>query len=229
MRSLAVSLALVALSGLGCKSDPVAPYRARGVATFDKLRALAQKPLPTLTSDTLKPPEPLKEVYDTGGNLAVYAQESLATPEVAFARGSAFDTEMSLRDPSQWLHGPVDKYTSPRAVTEGLETLMRLKYVFVVKTLDYRPPVIADKTYTMGVFAGEAHLFDLDGNYYGGVRVSANSSKTVDFHYNVDKKTGASWGNNEVANVDFDLKSHGWEALRVAAAKAAPGTYLRPH
>jgi hypothetical protein len=222
---------LICLSLVACKANPVDKYRADGVAKVGQLAALASKPMPTLAGDTLKAPSGgIRQVSMTAGSTGVYALEALGKPEAAYTTTSAFDTERALRGPFEWVRGkPIDKFAPPQSITESLDALARLRNVFVIKTIGYTKPTIdVDRhSYHPGQYQGEAHLFDLEGHYYGGVRFRAASAATVSYTKWVDK-SGAERASSASAEVEYDLKNAAFEAFAKAVAAAVPGSAFMP-
>jgi hypothetical protein len=232
MRTALRLLVVAGAVALGaCKPSVVEKYKPQALPKVTALQALAAKPLPPLAADTLRSPgAPLREsgMIAPPGNTAIYGVELLATPSADVNRTNAFDSEFALRDAIAWVGGrPVEKYTPQASVVEHLEALASLRYVFVVRPVEYVRPVVEGASFRPGAFRGEAHLFDLDGTYYGGVRFAAASSSKVDFTKWVDKQSGAERSSDVTASVDYDLKSHAWQAFVDAVhARLADATFM---
>ena len=223
-RSIALALILALVS---CKKDPLAEHKATAEAKTVALKALAAKELPTLQSDTLAFDGALHESGMVDGDTAVYPLEALANPGVD-SPAALFPSEHTTKNAIAWVSaGKLPQYTAEIAVKEALDSLERLNKVLVVKSIEWVKPVVEGDKFAPGSYRGEAHLFDLAGKYYGGVRFSAVSSTSVEITKGVTKDGQEKWRNDKAA-VANDLHLRAWKALGDALVARAPGAKLLP-
>lgn len=220
MRKLFVLLGV--LLCVHCHKDPFVKYRALAQPQVAAVRALAQKPLPSVTQDTLAFEGPLWQVNMLQGDTAVFPAEALSSLGSGIYVSALFPSEYSIDQASQWLEqNKMPPYTSQETVDEKMQSLLRLKKVFVVKTLEWTKPVLAEtrEKFVLGRYQGEAHLFDLAGKYYGAVRFEGANSQTVDFTKWVNKETGRSTHDDATAALEQDLRRNAWNAFLAAVKK----------
>lgn len=220
MRKLMV--VTVALLCVHCHKDPFAKYRALAQPQVAAVRALAQKPLPPVTKDNLAYEGALWEVNILQGDTAVFPAEALSSLGSEHYVSALFPSEYSIEQASQWLEkNKMPPYTSQETVDEKMQSLLRLKKVFVVKTLEWTKPVLSEgrEKFVLGHYKGEAHLFDVTGRYYGAVQFESGNSKTVDFTKWVNKETGRSTHDDATAALEQDLRRNAWEAFLAAVKK----------
>lgn len=224
MRSFFISFLLV-VTWTGCKKDPLENYRSQVASKIDAIKQLAAKPLPILSSDTLAYSGPLERLsqFSKEGTVALFPQEKLRSigttdPSLPFY----FDPD--LDNVASWVVNPAASSYSlyrDRNAEALLQMFVRLDKVFVIKTTEIRYPIRNDKVFRPGWYRGEAHLFDISGKYYGGVRFSATSSDKVSFQYNKDEKGVIKLGDSE-KSLNNDLLLQARKAFEAAAKRVVP-------
>lgn len=226
MRTL---LVVMALSVFGCKADPLKQHTPAAQAKMAALQAIAGRPIPDLTDDTLAYSGPLHESGMTDGDTAVFTQEGLAHLG-SDATGALIPSEFTAVQAIGWVNaGQVAQFTPKIAVDEAFAALDRVQKVLVIRTREWVKPEIGEgDKFKPGSYRGEAHLFDLAGKYYGGVRFAATNSSNVQFEKGVDQVGKEHWRNDRSA-VDNDLALRAWKALGDALVKRVPSAKLVPH
>ena len=219
----------MAFSVVGCKADPLKQHTPAAKAKMAALQAIAGKPMPDLADDTLAYTGPLHESGMTDGDTAVFTQEALAHLG-SDVTGALIPSEFTAVQALGWVSaGQVAQFTPKVAVDEAFAALDRMHKVLVIRTRQWVKPEIGEgDKFKPGSYRGEAHLFDLAGTYYGGVRFAATSSATVQFEKGVDQAGKEHWRSDR-ASVDNDLAQRAWKALGEALVKRVPGAKLVPH
>ncbi len=188
---IAVSIAATAIIGATLymilqktPDDVVEEHRAAASARADAVQAVLEEArgLPPLTEDTLQAPAERVEIGRKEGNgtlvHVVRLDEAPSGPEFPL---SCFLTAPVHEEIRRHLAGA--GLSSSVADAKALfDRFDKVRYVLVVvERVCTSPTVSSDaKTFTAGFFAGEAHLFQLEGHrHLGGVRFQATNVKTT--------------------------------------------------
>lgn len=229
----AAAACLLAATGAGCSSSMSAEERAKkSRAELSKhedalrrkvtaIQALSRIALPPPEERITAPAVPLVHASGAPGrNLVFIPVEQLADLTTKPATFLWMDVDM--RDPPRWLSGAakIDD-VHPNAVTSATTAFLGLEYVLILKALRHVPPVVGKDAagkgiFSPGAFAGEAHLYGIDGKRWGGVSFAASSSESV----------RPNTPGQDQAWVDGDLKDRAHAALRDAVKKHLPDAKL---
>jgi len=226
--AVGVACAVAAITG-GCSSEMSPKEKAQKSkaelakregaiqAKVTAIQALAKIALPAPEEKITSPGVKLRgSGNEPGRNLVVVATDHLASlvstaPTVAPSDGV-------MLQPARWVAG-IDKvdYTHPDYVAATAAAFESLQYVLIVKTNRYvRPVVTGSATYKPGTYAGEAHLYGVDGKRWGGVSFTASSAESVNVG---DMAKAESW-------VQHDLATRIYDAMRRALQKHLPDAFL---
>lgn len=218
----------LAVLGAGCEKQlsdeektaqsraELAKRQAALQAKTGAIQALARIPLPPPEERITSPGVKLSARGDAPvRNLLHVPLEQLGSLHGSYS-GVMFMT-VDMRSPPSWLAGTesVDE-VHPRYVASTAAAFENLQYVLIFKTNRYVAPVVGTTTYTPGTYAGEAHLYGVDGRRYGGVSFTATSSETVTPR---TKDENQAW-------VEGDLKDKAWNAMQAAVKKHLPDLEL---
>jgi hypothetical protein len=219
---------LSCLTGAGCvlakkeeeKKEPfaavVARNRSDAQARVAAIRAVAGKQLPSLSADRITSSGARSAASENVQVFAIEAARQLGTPNAKAPPDDIFGIPFDIDNVARWV-----KVRSPPARTlssaedhpeDAFKTLRETRYLLLVRQLSYVPPVVMVTAGVGGGYRGEAHLVDTQGNYYGGVRFEATSSRSIEGN----PKDMAS-----AARSDLENNTH--KALEAAFHKHAPG------
>ena len=227
--AVGVACAVAAISG-GCSSDmSVEEKKQKSKAELAKrqgpiqakvsaIQALAKIALPAPEEKITSPGVKLALGGDAPGrNLVVVPTEQLASLVTAPPGVPLVDGVM--QQPPRWLAG-IEKVedSHPNYVASTAAAFESLQYVLILKTNRYvRPVVTGSKTYRPGTYAGEAHLYGIDGRRWGGVSFTATSPESVNV---VDIKGEAE------AQVQYNFTTQIHDAMKRAVSKHLPDANL---
>jgi hypothetical protein len=206
---LFVTLAIVA----GCKKSPsrddrridsIAKHRAEVEKVLDAFVAIGNKPLgPVAGSFTFKGPGKMSNAMWLPADPQAIA-DFRAAKEV---KRNWFDGGGSVATVPQMLAG---KSEDPDLVENMLTAYAETKLVLLIKTREYKEPVINDNNFTAGHVVADLYLFGIDGTPYGSVRIEATNSDNVTY-----EKRGFDRSNAK-SMVESDLEVNANTALKKA-------------
>ncbi len=237
---LAVTASVLLGPAAGCQRslEELKQDYAEGVkgklAALEKVGELAAKAPPVtedriaweaedLDPDLLEPNVTVLHIEEFK-NLTVRVQ--LATPKatnrslIVDAAHAAGLTDPQKGDPATYAVD--EKYDpgnrEPEQAERKLESLSKLRYALVVRTLSYVPPkMTGESTFHGGAFEGEVLVFDVDkAKLLGGYRIGARNQATV----------GTREGRNE-ANLAADMHFSVKGAVRDGLKKHTPALQKR--
>lgn len=226
----ALPLLVVALALASCedRSVPAQLERARGAgqAKIERLVSLAPlvRAAPPLADDAIEVQGPLPDFSDTGlprdGIAAVLWLEELVTLDHGGAAPPARLREVGVTRAARLLRdGRLDE-SSPSvgkdAAEAALAELVGLRYVLVVRPVDWSPPQAQGIRYRRGRLRAEALLLDVErGVLCGG------------FRFQVANRDSLSTSSSDVQGVLLgDLRSTTRTAIRAGVARHLPGAVL---
>lgn len=229
---MGVACAVAAISG-GCSSEmSVEERKQKSKAELAKrhgpiqaktaaIQALAKITLPAPEERITSPGVRLRRGSNPpAGNLVVLSMEQL--PSLVSTPPGVLFAASSITDPPRWLAGINQvEAVHPVTVAEYVAAFESVQYVLIVKTNRYVRPVATGKTtHRPGTYAGEAHLYGIDGRRWGGVSFTATSADSVNV---VIPKDEASVDITKIeAQVQFDFKDRIYDAMKTAVRKHLP-------
>lgn len=217
-----VLLALV-LSLVSCKQAPP-KNRAAAEAKVAAIEAAGKTLLPAAT-DKITYAGPALSPADSGGNCVMLSVEALRSLKSAYDAPALFRPPPKLQTPLAWLSGaPIPKEYKTADVEDELAKIERIAYVLVIKTVEWKRPVAGKGKFVPGSYRGEAHLVDLAGKHYGGVRFAGESSEKVTVAVTTDGTSGKEIYRNDEGVLEGDVRDKAWEDLSAKLTKELPGS-----
>lgn len=225
-RALPVLIALTLLPQCNrTAADVVASHKEASTERVARLQAVGTMvaDTPPLTEDGIRLDGPLPDFSDDWdereGRAAVIMDTDLASPTTykASLLQPKFPSPVAVAA-SIAMTGAMPDGTepdSPRAAEGWLEILDELRYVLVVRMLDYRAPVAQVAWYDHGWIRADALLFDLDTvKLLGGFRFQVTTAESVNTSLPLQK------------SLDNSMRWNLSRAIRTGLARHLPATNL---
>lgn len=228
LRALAPLVALLLVSCGPDLEEHVAQVRAAGEARIARLASLATavRDAPRLTRDGFDLGDgegPLDfsdwDLPEQGVSAVLWLEELEDLPGWGPPPPLRQFTAAVRRGASLVRHGRADEKTKtihPEAARRYVDALLRLRYVLVIRTVEWTPPAATGLSYRRGRLRAEALLVDVDtGALRGGFRFQVANGETL--------TTTSSDADQALLG---DLKWSVRRAIRVGVARHAPDAVL---